>query len=389
MDIQPNGRSSFPYRIIDGVAEKFTESYVIKLDLEVPIEFMYMAFLTCLGSALSHRITIKTELKPQPRLYTLLLGESSDDRKSTAIKIVAEFFRNAMPKNEGWEFNECWGTGSAEGLAKKLKPKDKFSKKQLLLCYDEFNAFVSKAKIKSSALLPCVNSLFESNRYENQIKNTGVLIENGYLSLLGASTLQTYEATWDKSFTDIGFSNRLFIVPGSGYRKKFLPPPMPLTIKNLLTQELLSVLDFVGSDREITIKDSAHETIQYWYENRPASVHSKRLEGYALRLLILMAANKKQAIIDDKMIENVIELMDWQLEMRQLHDPINCDNATSEMEEKIRRKLSNKNMSERELRQYTNANRVGLYIFGLALNNLKKWEDIVFDKTTKRWKLKD
>ncbi len=388
MDTKANEQSSFPHSIIKGVAKDFNHVHSI---LEVPPEFMYMAFMVCLGSLLGDRITIKTELRPQPRLYVLLLGESADDRKSTAIKKTTDFFRFALENISGWSFNNCWGTGSAEGLARILKSKSlDQEKKQLLVCYDEFNVFIAKAKIKSSALLPCVNSLFESNRYENQIKKTGIKIENGYLSLIAASTLQTYEATWDKSFTDIGFSNRLFIVPGTGERKDFLPPPIPLDDIRRLTAGVLSILDFVGNFREITIAESALEVLQEWYLNRPSSVHSKRLDGYALRVLILMAANKKQTSIDDQMAFDVIALMDWQLKMRKLHDPINADNACANMEEKIRRVLgTKKSLSERDLKNMTNARRTGLFIYNNAISNLRKAGEICSEKkgTVKKWRL--
>jgi len=384
METQPNERSSFPYKIINGVAEEFTETYTSRL--EVPIEFMYIAFLTCLGSLLAHRATIKTEIRPQPRLYTLLLGESADDRKSTAIDKTVEFFRFALSNVEDWSFKECWGVGSAEGLARRLQNKDGFGKVNLLLCYDEFKGFVSKAKIRSSTLLECINSLFEKNRYENQIKKTGVLIKSGYLSMMAASTIQTYEATWDKSFTDIGFSNRLFIVPGSGSRKDVMPPVIPLREKQILTHELLSLIEFVGHYKEIEMIDSAYNTLQNWYLNRPTSIHSKRLDGYALRILILMAVNKKQDVIDDQMVEDVISLMDWQLEMRQMYDPIDADNACAKLEEKIRRTLNKKgSITERELKQFTNASRTGLWLFMTALSNLRNSGEVTIDKSTKKW----
>jgi len=385
MGYKASERSSFPYAIINGIAAKFTETYTNRL--EVPAEFMYMSFLTCLGSLLADRITIHTEIKPQPRLYTLLLGESADTRKSTAIIKTTDFFRFVTLNAGNWHFNECWGTGSAEGLARILKSKDQLGK-NLILCYDEFKGFVSKAKIKSSTLLECVSSLFEKNRYENNIKATGLLIENGCLSLIAASTVQTYEATWDKSFTDIGFSNRLFIVPGYGERKNVLPPPIPLSVKQMLAQELFLLLDFVGIFKEINISDSAYKILQNWYTDRPSSIHSKRLEGYALRVLILMAANKKQDIIDDQMAIDVISLMDWQLEMRQMYDPIDADNACAKMEIKIRRALDKRRaLSDRELKQFTNAARSGLWLFTTALGNLKDSGEIVFGKATKQWKL--
>jgi len=98
----------------------------------------------------------------------------------------------------------CWGVGSAEGLQKRLKKNNK-----LLLCFDEFKSFVGKCQAQGSVLLPCVNSLFELNHYENHTKNSEVVIDDAFLTILAASTVQTYENTWTRQFTDIGFNNRM------------------------------------------------------------------------------------------------------------------------------------------------------------------------------------
>jgi len=381
--------NSFPYKIINGAAKAFTEEYSYRL--EVPAEFLYMSFLTCLGSSLADKITIHTEIKPQPRLYTLLLGESADTRKSTAITKTVDFFIFALKNIDSIQFRDCWGVGSAEGLAKYLKPnkhEPEGLNKNVQLCYDEFKSFISKAKIKSSTLLECVNSLFENNKYENHTNKSKIIIRNGFLSILAASTIQTYESTWDKAFTDIGFSNRIFIVPGSGKRKDVLPPAIPLTEMQNLVFELLSIIEFVGYKKVLSITDPAYQLLQNWYENRPSSLHSKRLDGYALRILILMAANLKIDTINVDLVENAIALVDWQLEMRQQYDPIDADNEMAKLEEKIRRSLVNKKeLTERELKQCTNANRTGLWLFTTALSNLKNSNEIYIDKKSKKWRI--
>jgi hypothetical protein len=407
--------SSFPYTIIDGLAGEFTETYCSRL--EVPPEFMYMSFLTCLGSMLSKSLTITTEIRPQPRLYILLLGGSAEERKSTAIKESLKFFdyalkRGGLPQQSqsqqqqpsqqaspaksvprllsslSLKLNTCLGVGSAEGLAKKLQNNS------LLLCYDEFKAFVSKAKIRNSTLLQCVNSLFESNSYENQTSKAGIVIENGSLSLLAASTVQTYESAWDSSFTAIGFNNRLFIVPGTAQREYSIPPEIPIADKNQLADKLYQILGFVGKGRKLNITTGARELYHNWYMNRPFSIHSKRLDGYALRFMELLAVNRMANVIDENIVNNAIELMDWEFEMRQLYDPIDADNTIAKMEEKIRRALSRKDkqtgkaitgLSDRKLKQTTNANRTGLYFYALGLKNLQKAEEIAFDGKTRLW----
>lgn len=382
----------FPYGIMDGLAGEFTNIYCSRL--ESPREFMYISFLTCLGNILAKSLTITTEIKPQPRLYVLLLGQSADDRKSTAIEKTVDFFQYALtnradlldqtqPDYEMRRFSMCWGVGSAEGLAKKLKKCN-----SLLLYYDEFKSFISKAKIQNSTLLQCVNSLFESNRYENQTSKSEILIENGYLSMLAASTLQTYEAAWDKSFVDIGFNNRLFIVPGTSQRKHPLPSKVPESDKDYLSEELYKIITFVKEYREIGISERALKLYSDWYMNRPKSIHARRLDTYALRFMGLIAVNKRAKSINENIANSAIELMDWQLEMRQFHDPIDADNTSAKMEERIRRVLFHKGAQEdRMLKQLTNAYRSGLWFYNIAKKNLVDSDEIALNRKSDRWEL--
>jgi 5S rRNA maturation endonuclease (ribonuclease M5) len=364
----------FPTEIMGGVAGDFAELY--SQYLEVPIHFLYIGFLACLGSFLANTLTLATELETQPRLYILLLGASADDRKSTAIKKVVDFFKDTMQ-----DFMVCWGVGSAEGL-QKLFVKNP----NLLLALDEFKSFVSKCKIDASVLLPMVTTLFESNNYEAHTKQKSIVLEQVNLSILAASTIETYEHTWDTSFTDIGFNNRTFIVPGSGKRMFSFPKKVPANEKVSLQRGLRDILRFVGSERELDITPAGFNIYDKWYINQDRSVHTKRLDGYALRFMSLLAANESKPEIDEDIVRKAIKLVDWQLEVRRHHDPIDADNVQAKMEEKIRRVLSTKGpQTNRGLKQLTNANRAGLWIYNNAKDNLRRENDILLNKETKRW----
>ncbi len=171
---------NFPINSIKGVAGEFVDLY--SSYLEVPKSFLAMTFLGCLGNTLSKRLTLGSEIKPEPRLYILLLGESADERKSTALIKTTELFKYSFDK-----FDVCSGIGSAEGLQRKLKQNNR-----LILCFDEFNQFVAKCSIESSVLLPCVNTLFESTSYESNTKKYTLNLQDVHLSFLAASTTQTY-----------------------------------------------------------------------------------------------------------------------------------------------------------------------------------------------------
>ncbi len=369
---------SFPYWVMSGAAGKFTEVY--SRSLEVPQQFLYMAYMTCLGSMLANRLTLASEISPQPRLYVLLLGESASERKSTALIKATDFFKYALEDDYLDCFKTCWGIGSAEGLQSLFKTNDR-----ILLCYDEFRSFVGKTTIKSSVLLPCVNTLFESNRYENALKNSYLRLENAHLSLLAASTVQTYESIYDPTFIDIGFSNRVFIVPGTAKRKFSFPEKIDQAEKASLKVDLINVISHVDDFLALDLTDKAKEVYHKWYMNLRNSLHTRRLDTYALRLMPLVAVNDLKSEVDVETVHKVTSLCDWQLKVRIKHDPIDADNKVARMEQKIRRVLQEEDKTDRSLKQRTNAYRYGLWCYKTATKNLVEAEEIKFDKRISRW----
>lgn len=367
---------AFP-EIMTGAAGEFAEVY--SAALEVPMHFLYVSYLTCLGSIIAHKASLNSEIAPQPRLFVVLLGESADDRKSTALSKTIAFFREVMT-----DFQACWGIGSAEGLQKLMEQSQ-----NLLLCFDEFKQFISKCKIDGSVLLPCVNTLFESNRYQNITSKSEVNLERAYLSMLAASTIATYERTWDASFTDIGFNNRLFLVPGSGEKKFSFPKKISFENKARLRDRLGAILRAVANDTEFDITPEAEALYHDWYMRLERSIHAKRLDTYAMRFMILLAVNERRDRIDRDIVDKVVRLMDWQLEVRRMHDPIDADGQAAKMEEKIRRILRAKGpLSERELKRYAHSDRTGLWIFAMAMKNLQAAREIQWMKTEKLWTLR-
>lgn len=374
---KPNA-TDFPQFVITGLAGEYANVHSAKM--EAPNHFFFMAFLTCLGNIIANRVTLNSELQPQPRLYTLVLGESADDRKSTAINKTIGFFKDFL----GQEFPVSWGVGSAEGLQKQMKETNP---ERLLLCLDEFKQFVAKCKIDSSVLLPCVNTLFESNRYESRTKKgDGIQLNNAFLSLLAASTVETYERTWDPAFTDIGFNNRLFLVPGQGQKRFSLPLKVSTQDKERLKKHLREVLDLANRTPELTLEAEALSLYDAWYMGLERSIHAKRLDTYALRLMILLAINDMKSCVTEDIVRQAIMLCDWQLNVRRIHDPIDADNAIARVEEKVRRILKEGAQREREIKRRLHVQRIGLWAYQAAMKNLREAEEITWDKGEKTWR---
>jgi hypothetical protein len=360
------GTPLWPQEVMTGAAGLFAKSYAAYL--ETPEPFLFMNYLTLLGHILSDRVTLKSEIIPQPRLYTVNLGESADTRKTTSINKTAIFFLEVIDHGE---INAIWGVGSAEGLAKAFNQNPR-----VILILDELKAIVQKMRIDASVLLPCVNTLFELNRYHSLVKNHDIKIDEAELCLLAASTLDTYRNMFTSQFLDIGFINRLFIVIGDGQRKFSIPQPMPEHEKESLKHDLREVLKFMGNISKtgryaMPLDPQAQEIFDTWYFSLEHSVFTKRLDAYGHRLMPLLAVNEMKDNITPEIAERTVALLTYQLAARKFADPIDADNAIARLEERIRRLLRNGLMLKRDLEKQAHKDRVGSSLWNMAIKNLK------------------
>jgi hypothetical protein len=136
---------------------------------------------------------------------------------------------------------------------------------------------------------------------------------------------------------------------------------------------------------ELEITESAKAIFHEWYMSMERSVHAKRLDTYAMRLMTLLAANDLKNEVDEETVRNVIKLCNWQFEVRKIHDPIDADNSIAKMEEKIRRQLKRRALKDAQLKQSVNANRAGLWFYEAAMKNLIKAGEIGRNNKKKRW----
>jgi hypothetical protein len=374
----------WPAWVMDGAAGTFAQTY--GKYLETPPAFLYMSYLTLLGHLLSDKITLDSELRPQPRQYTVLLGESADDRKSTAIDQVTRFFSGSIDPND---LNLVLGVGSAEGLAKAFTAE----KPRVLLVLDELKALVQKCKIDGSVLLPCINTLFEANRFHSLTKSHDIKIDDAQLCLLAASTLDTYANMFTGQFLDIGFLNRLFIVIGSAERRFSIPAPIPEDIKKSLRSDLQAVLGHVANitaagPYAFPLTPKARTIFDTWYFSQERSVFTKRLDTYGHRLMPLLAVNELKPEIDAGIAQKVVALLTYQLEARRQADPIDADNAVARLEEKMRRLLGSAPLGKRELERRGHKTRVGSWTWNAALQGLTRNGEVVFDRKTNLYTLK-
>jgi hypothetical protein len=125
-----------------------------------------------------------------------------------------------------------------------------------------------------------------------------------------------------------------------------------------------------------------------WYQALPASEHSRRLETIGFRLLALVALTTDKETIDFDTVKIVCRILDYEYNVRVLTDPIDADATVAKLEESIRRQLDRRGpLTDRQLRQYTNANKYGLWAYKAARTNLLEHKDVIFDPKSGTYEL--
>lgn len=378
-----------------GLARDFADLY--STYLEPPKAFFYFSYLTYIGAQVAKMVTLDSTLHPEPRLYTVVLGESADDRKSTALTMTKEFFSSL---GDGLHLPVLLGVGSAEGLAKVIKQKKSEDEKEgelergLVLHYDEFKSFVDKGKIENSVLTPLVSTLFESGDYDNVTKDREIQVRGASLSLVAACTKETYATMFDGRFRDIGLLNRLWLVTDHTEQQIPVPNRIPEEQLETLRERTKALLrriraDFINNfSRPVAYKltPGARQMFEEWYRSRKGSPFEKRLDTYGFRLALLLAITTGKTEIDEEVMEATLTLLRWQLRVRRECDPIDTEGQVGAMEEKIRRVLTNAggSLSYRELKRRCHATRFSSWVWRSALGNLIKEEEVRWRGLTKR-----
>jgi hypothetical protein len=411
----PNPKTSsiqFPESCLVGSIGDYAR--VMSAGSEVPPEFFFAAGLTMVGAIAADRLKLNLSFDVEPRLYTILLGESYRVKKSTALRQSAEFFTRVagnlgllappasppvpVPKDfrdanlndinpnptprtpaKRSDFHVLAGSpGSAEGLMRCFREH-----RSIMLALDELKMLIDKASITGSSLLSVVTSLFEGTAWESPIKNKSdsAGCVDAHLSLAGCCTLDTYDDIWTPEAMAIGLTNRLFVVTSDARPKvswaRRRDPAVLEALQDHITAQLARL------PMELDITPDAYTAWDAWYHGAPSSVHARRLETIGYRLLALIALTTDKQAIDAEVVAVVTQILDYEFSVRMLTDPIDADAKIAKLEEKIRRQLDRRGaLNDRELRQFTNANKAGLWAYKTAKANLLEHRDIAVDKHT-------
>jgi hypothetical protein len=351
-----------------------------------------MDCLALIGASASGRIRADFDLPVQPRLYVLKVAKSAWRRKSTSTRLAETFVQSVLEDLEPRDRAKViFGVGSAEGLGQALVPV-KISKKgedterfqftrRTVLSVDEFRRFEAKAGITGSVLLPMVNELYESNQYDNLTLACPIHIDDGHLSFLSNTTEDTFKNMLNAAeFRDLGFFNRLFTV-ASDSRKRVARPKAPpeellAPIRAKLAAyftDLPPLTEYGSASKELVIPlcPEADRGWGEWYNDLPETEETARLDNLGMRLMGLLAFTDGRSVIDEELLRSVLDILEYQRQVRLLYRPIEAENPCARMEQKILRAIRQHGpQSKRELYKRTHAERDGNRVFTDSMRNL-------------------
>ncbi len=352
---------TFPEAAYQGLAAEIAHTYAECL--EAPKEFFYMDTLAFQGVLLSTQIQIESQLYEEPRLYVVKVGPSWSARKSSSQDNIERFFEPLRDR-----ITMCYGTGSAEGLAKRMQ-----SGLPALLVYDEFRSFVDKSSVQQSVLLPMVGQLFHRTIYENSTKERDFRLTDAHLSLVGACTTETFTTMFTPQFRNIGFLNRLFVVTGKRTSLKPIPKQIPPATLQRLRDRVIGQVDRAEREKpRLQFTSDARRRWEEWYRAMPDSPYTARLDTYGLRLLMLYAVTTESWQITRTLVDAVIPLLDYELAVRRELDPIDAEGKIARMERLILRHLSKGRMAKSRLQTLCNVRHYGTWVFEKALANIMR-----------------
>jgi len=348
---------------------------ILAAGTEVPEEFYFVCALTMLGLLCETKLHLNVAAECEPRLYTVLLGASADVKKSTAMRRTISFFTEKVDFLGSRSLGKkiVYGVGSAEGLARKLNEVG-----NLLLCYDELQAFITKSSIEGSVLLQATTSLYEQTHWSSTVKNpkSSMQVNNGHLSLLGCCTIETYSNMWSPEAIAIGFPNRLFLV--SAERKVRVAWPKTPDPEELCAVGDRIVKQLARLPLTLQITPDAKARWEEWYLSLPPSEHTKRLDTLGFRLLSLIALCTDKDVVDIETVEVVCSILSYEFRLRVLTDPIDADNQIAKVEQKIRRTLTARGpLTKRNLVRFSNATREGAWAFERAVTAMKSTGEVI------------
>ena len=286
---------------------------------EAPAEYLWASCLIVVGLILGRRVVVRNPRPLYPNFYVLLLGQTGDDRKSTALDYAGDAIFHAGLDDE---IQTMRGIQSAEAIYESLS---RHEGAKSLGYSDEFRSLMAVAKRKGTQdLIPRLGSLYYCPRKDNlnrRHSKESTEIVNPFFSLISATPLEYVHDLVGDLEVDGGFVNRFLPITGKVQSWKAIAPPPTVSQWQPFKQRILDIgAYYSAADCELAWdKDAAALWTEFytaWKTSRQEwntrdQKLTARIDEHVLKLAMLYSAIEKKRVLTREAFVVAISIGKW------------------------------------------------------------------------------
>ena len=171
----------FPEEAFTGFFKRYRD--LVEPCTEAPPVYHWVTFLTMIGLLLGRLVFIRVPYPLFPNFYSLLIGRTGIDRKSTAMKCGDHEILQRIPNNIVYVKGALSSEGIYEVLAKQ-------SNTRLLLYCDEMRSFLNISNRQgTSDIIPRLNTLYDCPDSDDLTRSRGqsIQIDHPFVSFIAGT----------------------------------------------------------------------------------------------------------------------------------------------------------------------------------------------------------
>src|SRR5215831_11773906 len=252
---QVAARPDFPEEAFTGLFKSYRD--LVEPCAEAPAAYHWVTFLTMAGLLLGRNVFIRSPFPLYPNFYSLLIGSTGLNRKSTTMTFGVREILNKIPHNIVY----LPGALSSEAIYEQLSRREGT---RLLLYCDEMRSLLNVAgRQGTSDIIPRLNTLFGCPDDDGLTRRgDSTAVKSPFVSLIAGTPKEWLTSAIGDGEIMGGFVNRFMCVEGISNRDLPFPPQPNAVASRSLIDQLNKRFDQCGN-APVEMKWSAGAQILY------------------------------------------------------------------------------------------------------------------------------
>jgi Protein of unknown function (DUF3987) len=273
--------------------------------------------LTTIGLLLGRCVFIRFPFPLYPNFYSLLIGRTGIDRKSTAMKCGDREILQRIPNN----IVQVRGALSSEGIYEVL---GKQQNTRVLLYCDEMRSFLNISNRQGTAdIIPRLNTLYDCPDFDDLTRSRAqsIKIDHPFVSFIAGTPKEWLTDAIGSGEIMGGFVNRFLPVEGMSNKSIPFPTPSDDHTAKQLAAELNKIIDQctnvpVEMTWSVVAKGIYEKFYNAWHYRQSnlstdRAAITNRIPNHVVKIAMVYSILEGQSDITDHAIATAIQIGDY------------------------------------------------------------------------------